>query len=195
MKQQSFFINMKKITDWLTWRANLDCNITIMKKKKSEFHDWNLSPKSSCGFILNIIDTVNYRDDPPASHELFPPQQSNHHSVIIASFMPSLQTRQRADVLVTVSCCSSDSGCFTNDQTEAGSYITGGGGSLRRPRPLPRFTPRCLCCGRGRDTTPSGDITPTLSGDTSGSCRRLRTRGRPRAKKKTPQPCEANAHT
>lgn len=34
MKQQSFFINMKKITDWLTWRANLDCNITIMKKKK-----------------------------------------------------------------------------------------------------------------------------------------------------------------
>lgn len=57
MKQQGFFINMKKITDWLTWRANLDCNITIMKKK-SELHDWNLSPKSSCGFILKIINTV-----------------------------------------------------------------------------------------------------------------------------------------
>lgn len=185
MKQQGFFINMKKITDWLTWRANLDCNITIMKKK-SELHDWNLSPKSSCGFILKIINTVT-------TEMIHPHHMSCFHHNSQTTFMPSLQTRQRADALFIVSCCSSDSGCLTNDQTKAGSYITAGGGSLRRPRPLPRFTPGSLCCGRGRDTTPSGDITPTLSGDTSGSCRRLRTRGRPRGKKT--QPCEANAHT
>lgn len=67
-------------------------------------------------------------------------------------------------------------GCFIIDQTKAASYIT----ARRRSRSdsLHRFT-LCCFCGRGRDTTRSGDITLRLISDTSGGRHRLRTRGRP----------------
>lgn len=97
--------------------------------------------------------------------------------VIIASIMPSAQTRQCTDVLLIVSRCSLRSGPFHKGSDKC-CFLHQRRWRNRCDGPN-RFTLCCLC-GRGRHTKRSGDITRRLIGDTSRGCQLSPAHGRPR---------------